>query len=321
MTARGLFVLDGVGIAVTFHGDAGRLTPFTHALAPMRDPTPIGVDIEVAWGADDDEPHRPESLAPSFFQGAVQVSTLDHGWLLSTREAWLALRRVGSAVRVEGRASTDPSTLAVLTRRMLFMALALAMREHDRFHAHAGLVRVGEGAWLLVGASGTGKTTTTLALAATGLEPLADDAVFLTDGARVAPLGRAFHLSSRTRAAFPDLPRGEKLPDPDREAVRVVRPRAESLPVLGIVTLERFAARTFVRPRAPSDLLGRLLEESAIAVVDGATGVERQLAMLAHLASSVPAVAVDLGPDSLERPRELRVALEGALGTGRFSDE
>lgn len=84
--------------------------------------------------------------------------------------------------------------LSVLEVQLMKDALA---RRHEWFHMHAAALAApsGEGALVMAGDSGNGKTTLTLALCARGLLPFADDVALVEPGSlAVHPLRRAFHV-------------------------------------------------------------------------------------------------------------------------------
>jgi hypothetical protein len=306
---EGAFAIDGLPIRVRVEGHVERLAPFLHALPEAPRVDVPAIDVELAWSDDD---RGPRAIEPAFFQGVVRVGVIEDGWVLRGAGAWLTVRRTEGTTRIAGGCRAAPDSIAIFTRRTLFMALALALREHARFHLHAAMVADGERAWLLVGSSGRGKSTTALALAKSGMTALADDFVAVTAKGGAVPVPRAFHLSARTRQAFPSLCPSEPLPDADRHAVVVAPREARRRDVSAVICLEGVSERTQVLRASASEVLGRLVEESALAVVDGATLVEEQLAALRTLAER-PAVSVRVGPDVLEQPATLREQIRARL--------
>ncbi len=279
-------------------------------------------DIDVTFIIDADlSPPWPRTR--SFFEGTVHVGVDDDGWILVDDRTWATVRRDRSNVRV---AIVVPETIAETdTRFLAWIAVILALREHGRFHLHAGLVEVSPGrGWLLVGASGAGKSTTALALSLTGLTALADDAVLLTSGARISPVSRPFHLypamldalasgDAATRARIASL-RSAAMPGRfgklDVPVVSAVRPHVTPTALL---LLAGAAAATTVHPLGAAATMGHLLEESAILAMTGATHVEPHLAALKALADRVPALVVSPGPDALADPQRMRHSIETAL--------
>lgn len=306
---EGSFALDGLPLRLRVDAHVERLAPFLHALPEAPRVDVPAIDVQLAWSADD---RGPAPSVPAFFQGVVRVGVIEDGWVLRGGGGWLTVRRGEATTRIEGACGSEAASIAIFTRRTLFMALALALREHARFHLHAAMVADGTDAWLLVGSSGRGKSTTALALAQTGMQALADDFVVVTSDGSVCPVPRAFHVSSRTHRAFLSERAGEALPDPDRRAVAVAPREARRRTISALILLEGIEARTRVEPVTTSFVLGRLLEESAIAVVEGATRVDEQLEALRRLASA-PALCVAVGPEVLTDPRSFCVAVRERL--------
>ena len=74
-------------------------------------------------------------------------------------------------------------------------------RTPDAFHLHGAALAdpSGRTTVLLLGESGAGKTTLTLALMARGFRPFGDDVVLLDEALRPQHFPRAFHIDERTR--------------------------------------------------------------------------------------------------------------------------
>ena len=134
---------------------------------------------------------------------------------------------------------------------------------------------------------------------------MCDDAAFLADlgGApRVQGLARAWHLRPDTLRAFPAAaPRGSSATAP-------------LVPALAVFPEIAPRPQTRVEPVEPAEALGRLVEASALVVVDGAARAPEHLALLGRIASEVPAVRVALGRDLLETPAAVARALLRAAG-------
>lgn len=112
---------------------------------------------------------------------------------------------VGDGVTVTHQAVTLENALLALEWRMVSDLLA---RNRQRFHLHgAALADPSHTLTVLVlGDSGVGKTTLTLALIAQGFQPFADDVVLLDpDSALPERFPRAFHVDDATRALVAPL--------------------------------------------------------------------------------------------------------------------
>ena len=127
---------------------------------------------------------------------------------------------------------------------------------------------------LLVGRSGAGKTTASLALHGEGWQLLTDDAAFVADGPTVWGLPRPLKVHRNTLALLPELtaltegpPVGEEFPLPyEKVAGEVV---GKALPVAAVVVLgDRSAGDHVLTPIDPAEALCQLVERN-VAVRDG----------------------------------------------------
>ena len=117
----------------------------------------------------------------------------------SSREVWSGGTRTHVTITLED---------ALLALEWLLVTDMLA-RIDDRFHLHGAALADPSGTLsvLVLGESGVGKTTLTLALMAQGFRPFTDD-VILLDPETLAPrtFERAFHVDRTTRALVDVLP-------------------------------------------------------------------------------------------------------------------
>ena len=94
------------------------------------------------------------------------------------------------------------------THPLLTIALVETMKRFERFPLHAaGLALHGKGV-LVPGASGSGKSTTSVTLVRAGFDFLSDDTVFLTssaDGIWVAGFPDEVDVTDSTVARIPEL--------------------------------------------------------------------------------------------------------------------
>lgn len=247
--------------------------------------------------------------APSFFHGPLRAAMRGGCFVLRDGPTAVVVSGDGRQIEVAGpaRAADGGSELAVL------VGLVLALRHHGLFHLHAAALEEPGGRRVLVaGTSGAGKTTLTLALAAAGFAPLADDAVLVSQRGRAATivgLPRPFHLGPRTAAAFPGLaahlgppsPAGKRPlplaalgPRPEPGAMRF--PDALLLPEVAPAQV------TTTEPVCPAEALGALLECGALLVADGMPGVPEQLTVLRAIIDAAQVARVRLGEDLLAAP-------------------
>lgn len=217
----------------------------------------------------------------------------------------------------------DADALGVLH---LPVALAFALRHHGVFHLHAAALDAGDGPLVVAGQSGVGKTTLALALLEAGLAWCGDDAAYLAARGGVPHLvgvPRHFHVRPETLRAFPRVAAlagppdgsGRRVVDPD--AAWPGRRRRGALRPAGLLFPEVSARASTTATRLPSaDALGRLIEASALLVVEGAARRQEHLALLGRLAGSAPALRVELGRDLLGSPAEVARRILAALGGG-----
>ena len=183
------------------------------------------------------------------------------------------------------------------------LASALLLGRLGRALAHAAAVAPpGGGAWLLVGDTHSGKTTTCANLLRAGWSYLSDDHLVLgREGGAVRAEGwpRPFHLDEGWE-------RGETLGRRGETDPRGRWPGAwrRSAPLAGLLFPRIEAERpTALEPIAPADALAALLRQSPWLLADAAAAP----ALLALLrdASLLPARALRLGRDAYADPRRL----------------
>lgn len=260
-----------------------------------------------------------EGLAPSFFHGIVQAYEIPTGFLLWDRASRVSVPLDGSPIEAD-IVAPDREIIAGSTAVMLQLALMLALRREGLFHLHAAALLHPSGAGVLVvGGSGAGKTTTTLALLEAGYSYLVDDCLFLrrlpaAGNIEVLAFPREFHLGPATLAAFPRLAalagppsaRADKRPVDPREAYpdrsqRAWTPaRGAALAVFPTITGD---AATTLAPISKAEAFGHLLASSAALVIAGVPSREENLALLRDLLEVSSCRELWLGQDALIDPR------------------
>jgi hypothetical protein len=259
-----------------------------------------------------------EGFSPSFFHGIVQAYTAERGFLLWDRASRIQVPGDGAPI-VADIVSPEGEIIAGSTAVMLQIALTLALRREHLFHLHAAAVvhRSGAGV-LVVGGSGAGKTTTTLALLEAGFAYLVDDCLFLrrlpTSGSvEMLAFPREFHLGPATLAAFPRLAalagplsaRADKRPVDPREAYPEqarkgwIPAKGAALAVFPTITGE---AETTLVSIPKAEAFGHLLASSAALVIDGIANREENLALLRDLLEVASCRELRLGRDALIDP-------------------
>jgi hypothetical protein len=216
-------------------------------------------------------------------------------------------------------------------REFFLLALLMLLRPHGLYGLHAcALEHRGFGndrgvGLLLAGASGSGKTTTSLELIRRGWRYLSDDAVLLRvladASVQASAFRRGFSCTPETLARFPELTGnpeyGDEFGDPDGK--RVVDPPPSfggaattctpSLLVFPVVTA---ASTTTLRPLSAVPCLVRLCQQSAGIMTDTAVS-QRQLGLLKILANQARGFELRLGRDALADPGRIDALLSGAL--------
>lgn len=202
---------------------------------------------------------------------------------------------IGPAGQVTHRAVTIEDALLAVEWQIVSDVLS---RNIDRFHLHGAALADPSGATtvLVLGDSGVGKTTLTLALMAHGFRPFADDVVLL-DPERFTPehFPRAFHVDATTRALVSPLfagaswehgglPLGYCLP---------LTWAGASVPV-GAIVFPR--AHDHARP----SLMAMAVPDATLALLSFTSSLDRNPALAlrtaARLTGRVPAYALDGGP-------------------------
>jgi hypothetical protein len=185
--------------------------------------------------------------------------------------------------------------------------LMLSIWYHDRGVQllHAGLTAYDGAGILLPGASGTGKSTTSVAAVAQGLEFLGDDFVGLERGQPGTFLGHSVFntvcLTRETLARFPDV-RPHAVEDSFEVEEKPILYVSEiypqrirlTVPVRAVVLLRKCSARTEIRRAGRADALRQFAASTLHTVVPrpGREALER----MAELVERVPAYWLLLGP-------------------------
>jgi hypothetical protein len=217
-------------------------------------------------------------------------------------DGWSHVRVSGDGASVDVVLGDGPAPDAFHARTKI-LALVFALARRGVFHVHAGAVISGPTTIAIVGESGAGKTTTTLALATEGATLLSDDAVFVRDGLHALRI--PLHVTERTLRAFPAIASrvggrvaGKWLVSGDAFArVNVAAP-----PDVLLFPRVTDADATCVVRVSEADAFGKLLAASAWCALPGAPRRREHLDVLAQLVARAHRIELALGKDALSRP-------------------
>lgn len=206
-------------------------------------------------------------------------------------------------------------------REFFLLALLMLLRPHGLYGLHACGLRRERVGLLIVGVSGSGKTTTSLNLIRRGWRYLSDDAVLLryaAKGSAVEALAfrRGFSCTPKTLAHFPELtgdaefgdPGGKRIVYPDDAFGSFATSCTPSLILFPTVS----GGRTSLRPLRASHGLVRLSQQSAGIMTDTRVS-QQQLLLLQALSAQARSFELHLGRDALSDPNRIGALLSGAL--------
>lgn len=312
--------LEILGVVIRVEGGAGEAV--LRALGPAGEPGAHGPP-DLVLAAERVAAPRPVPRPAVFVHRPLHAGLAGGAFVVGDEDAAFTISADGRRLDAElgPAAAADAGRLAALH---LPVALAFALRHHGVFHLHAAALDDGAGAVLVAGQSGVGKTTLALALLEAGLAWLGDDAAYLAerDGAPwLVGVPRRFHVRPETLSAFPRVAERAGSPDGtgrrelDPEAVWPGRRRRGARPPVALLFPEVGARPDTVATRlGEADALGRLIEASALLVVDGVARRAEHLALLGRLAGRLPALRCELGQDLLRAPAEVARRILAALG-------
>ena len=319
MTKTSVFGLGGVTVAL---GGAGtehihKLLSQFFVLGPVKEQTVKQPNIKL-------QRHTrplPDERGASVYQAkALLISRTDTGFSLVCGASQLQVRPGNADAHCFLAADFD--TFSPFEQREFFLlGLLMLLRPFGRYGLHAcGLERHNTGL-LLVGSSGSGKTTTSLNLIRQGWRYLSDDAVLLT--ARADPMVQAsafrqgFSCTPETLKHFPELTGSAEFGDPGGK--RIVSPDSvfgggftptctPSLIVFPCVSL----GETCLQPLTSAQSLIRLCQQSAGIMTDTAVS-QGQLELLRRLVGQTQSFTLHLGQDALANPALIDLLLNRVL--------
>lgn len=274
---------------------------------------PLGAGAAISVLVSDLAPEPPPPARRTLALGRVRAWVEPGGAVLRGADALrgsVSFAELHAELRVPppGRGADPDLAAAWEVYSACTLAAALLLGRMGRALAHAAAVApAGGGAWLLVGDTHAGKTTTCANLLSAGWRYLSDDHVVLARGADggVAVEGwpRPFHLDEGWEEGRTAHRRGETDP-----RTRWPGRWRRSAPLAGLLFPRvEPALPTAIEPIDPSDALARLLRQSPWLLAD--PGAAPSVLALLRDAALLPARALRLGLDSYAAPPVLLDAL------------
>ncbi len=206
----------------------------------------------------------------------------------------------------------------VTARTTMVVAIAATLARQAIFHVHGALVTDDAGAGaLIVGPSGAGKSTAAALLHEGGLTLLGDDVAFVETAPNGRVVARAMPKRIHLDARFSQLTRLRALEwttlSEERDRLEAALPArgARAVAIDRVIAIEPLhPARSSARRTSAHDLVGDVLESSALAACAGVGDPAAHLATLGALAAHATGWRLVTGQDAASAPQVLRRALE-----------
>ena len=316
-------MLAGTAIAIEAIGPA--ILPWLqpalgHALGEPAAIDPIGLTIwdQASTGVAPPPPFWDEGgwanrgELPALAEDGVIAAYHEHAGYLAIfdthrRRAWVWVRDAAAVPRYERAAP-------------LRGPLSWLLAAEGGQLAHAGAVATTEGAALLAGPGGSGKSTTALACLAAGLRFLGDDYVLMHPDAAGPPRVHLLYASAKlTESSLDLLPRLRPLADgpgtPDDKAMLpLAGPGIATAAPLVATILPRIGSESASRwEPAPAARALTALAPTTLFQLPGAGA--QSLARLAAVARAVPAFTLNLGRDMDDVAHAVRAIIAEAAGS------
>lgn len=302
------------GVSVEISGDDAQVAgALASRLAPFCRPLQNGTDIGVTITSGD-----PASLERPPGHGRPVYDPLDGEVLYFEASDLLFIRYAQEArlIAAPGRGTiamavrTGPAATWAASHALFTLAFIECLKRRARFSLHAAGLAVGGRAILVAGTSGSGKSTTAVALLRAGFGFLSDDMVFLLpggDGLTVGGFPDEIDVTSETIRLFPELAgltgaaanpvNGKRSFRPEEiYDVALARPCAPAALVL---------AGTRVPGPSRLEAVGAdeaLLELAPNVLLTDAAAAQAHLEALAELTRACPCYRLQAGPRMEELP-------------------
>lgn len=282
---------------------------FSQWVGDSRMPLPEGLKlsldvVDILPGVEDER--------PSYRQGLAEIRAgAPLGWVQLSWPGYAAARidelRPTARVLLTKDAAGDRERLF---RGFLLVVLIFLWKRDGRYHVHAGIARDPEGrSWMLVGNSGSGKSTTMALLATRHWEVGTDDIAFLVNrGEAVSVLAFRDRIALRPggldllgKAGGIELPRRSKTGFwPEELGARWIQSVEPDI----VLFTEGLGERTQLQPAEPREILNSLIRGS-LWVMFEATGAAEHLEALSRIGHQARCYRAVLGPDVFTHPDAL----------------
>jgi hypothetical protein len=273
---------------------------------PLPDGFRLRIEVSDTIPAAED-PRTVYSIVGIGIQAGEPLGVVHLGWDKAPAWARIEEHRPEATVHLSRQALADPD---LVFRTFLLVVVIFILRRDGRYHMHAGTAIDPHGrGWLLVGNSGSGKSTTTALLASRGWRVGTDDIAFLTQsGDRTAVQGFRSPIALRP-GGYDHLAREGGIPltrrgktgfypvDLGAEWVLSVEPEFVVLTALG-------EPPTRLEPISPRAAMKALIQSSPWVMFE-ATAAQEHLDLLARLGRQAACFQATLAPDLFTAPGAL----------------
>ena len=306
-----IFSLGGITVELEGRGAACICTLFSHFFILSETVAQSGVRLQLHSETLSSEPGYTVYQAK-----ALLVTRTENGFSLRCGASQLQI--IPGSADAHCFLAPDFDRYSPFEQREFFLlGLLMLLRPFGHYGLHAcGLERHGVGL-LLVGSSGSGKTTTSLNLIAQGWRYLSDDAVLLSsregNPVRVEAFRRGFSCTPETLKHFSELTSSAEFGDPDGKRIVYLDGSFTPTCTPSLIVFPRVSSgATHAQPLTSAQSLIRLCQQSAGIMTDTAVS-QGQLEVLKVLVGQAQSFDLQLGRDALENPALADTLINQAL--------